>query len=662
MENEIAAPLIWIVILNFNSAEDTVELYRLLGSWDYPHSHIQVVDNGSRPACRRQLANSIPGDHLLQNQKNHGYGKGNNIAITAALAAGADFVWILNPDIRPRSNTLSLLIESISANPGIGAIGPRICEKESPDLIYSDGGLIFPSDGYRVEHRHCGKHVAEVENPTLIPVDYVNGSALLLRVQAIREVGLFREDFFLYFEEAEWCLRAAAWGWACAIDPGAVVYHKPSAKKMVYHYYMARNHIWLSKINGRNLKQTIRRQAAKTSSSLQPFHPRTWKKSLAQVAGLLVGCLAHPQKTGWRVFHLPFSEKNPYQQNLAKALVRHQVQAYLLHYLGILTLFKYSLAYGKPDIVHFHWPSVFYLRNSRFKSAVHLFAFWAQSLMLKSLQVKFVWTVHNLHAHESALPALEWRAKRWLLRFCDHVFVHSPSQKSRLFAEYGPIAESKVKIISQGHYIDNYPNTIDKATARAHLQLDKSAFVFLFLGNIRLYKGVDDLINTFHQLPDPSLRLVIAGKPLTDSLGENIRQLASSDSRISTHCRQFEESDVQIFLNSADVVCLPFREIFNSASIVLTMSFAKPLIAPRIAAVTDHVDERMAFLYDPEEAQGLATQMMEAMKRKADLDAMGACGYERIRQNDWRQAAAQTAAVYSELKLEAVQSVGENRE
>lgn len=245
-----------IVILNYNSPEDTVALYSKICDTVIPEAEILVIDNASKDRSRQILETKIPEVFLVFNEKNLGYAGGNRIGIERAVKTGADYLLLLNPDIRPESGCIEKLLQQISADENIAAIGPRICFRNAPETIYSDGGIVEKEKGFYAFHKNYKQNVNQVQNPGLHEVDYVNGSCFLIRTSLYKEIGPMREDFFLYFEETEWCLRARKAGYKCMVDSNALASHSSSEKNNIYHFYMTRNRILLAKSQNEEVRNT----------------------------------------------------------------------------------------------------------------------------------------------------------------------------------------------------------------------------------------------------------------------------------------------------------------------------------------------------------------------------------------------------------------------
>ncbi|MHB1148660.1 MAG: glycosyltransferase family 2 protein [Lutibacter sp.] len=238
---------IYVIILNYNSSEETISLYNNLIDY-YIGIQILVVDNNSFEKEKNLLKTSLKDNVVIFNSYNLGYAGGNNIGIKKAMAENAAYIWLLNPDIQITESTLPILLETIQSNKNIAAVGPRICYRDKKTKIYSDGGIIIKEKGFFTAHLNYDKNIEDtIASTAIVNVDYVNGSVMLLSVPVIRKIGLMLEDFFLYFEETEWCLRASKNNYSLLTNTNAIAYHTSSIKGALYKYYMTRNRILLAK-------------------------------------------------------------------------------------------------------------------------------------------------------------------------------------------------------------------------------------------------------------------------------------------------------------------------------------------------------------------------------------------------------------------------------
>ena len=204
----------------------------------------------------------------------------------------------------------------------------------------------------------------------------------------------------------------------------------------------------------------------------------------------------------------------------------------------------------------------------------------------------------------------------------------------------------RIAVIPHGHYIDAYPNTVARADARRTLQLPAPSTVYLFLGLIRPYKGLEELLPAFGSLPDPDARLLVAGRPRPADYAARLAAQAAGDGRLYWHPRFVPSDQVQLWMNAADVVALPYRQITTSGAAMLAWSFGKPVIAPALPAFVEPMAAApfLGLLYDPADPRALA----EALRQAAQIDwqAQRATILAWARQFDWPGIGQQMAALY----------------
>lgn len=245
-----------ILILNYNSSDKIILQLKALKDSRLTENNFIIIDNNSVDANDLEtycLNNQIK---FIQTHENKGYAYGNNLALKAAIADGKEFFLILNPDIEISCENIVEMYNEITANPSIGTIGCRICDKFQKNIIFSDGGLLFPDFGFRGGHLNGNKLITEVTVSNKIKqFDYVNGSVFMFSKEALKQNGLMREDFFMYYEESEWCYRLTnTTKLEMVILTNVVAYHENSVKGKLYHYHISRNRLWLCKLYNGNIK------------------------------------------------------------------------------------------------------------------------------------------------------------------------------------------------------------------------------------------------------------------------------------------------------------------------------------------------------------------------------------------------------------------------
>jgi GT2 family glycosyltransferase len=229
-------PSVVVVIVNWNNEEDTTPCLDCLSEQTYDNYKVVVVDNGSGESSYERLREAHNWPIYLRNEKNRGFTGGNNPGIQWALDDGADWVLLLNNDTKVEPTFLADLVDAaINLSDNAGIVGPKVHTYDSHKL-WAAGGEIDRFTG-ATEHR-----LEKCDEPE--QVDYVVGAALLARREVFEDIGLLDEDFFIYFEETEFCERARTAGWDVWYVPAEGVYHKESIEfehSPFRDYYFSRN-------------------------------------------------------------------------------------------------------------------------------------------------------------------------------------------------------------------------------------------------------------------------------------------------------------------------------------------------------------------------------------------------------------------------------------
>ncbi len=241
-------PKVFIIILNWNGWRDTVECVESLKKIDYPNYKIVIVDNGSR---EKPALSEVEGLKVIYNKENLGFAGGNNVGIKYALEQGADYVLLLNNDTIVDKGFLKELVKVAETKSQIGILGPKIYFHDEPNRLWFAGGKInkILTKGTHINYGRIDKRNG---NPRI--VDYITGCAIFVKREVIKKIGPMNEDYFLYYEDADWCLRARNKGFKCVLAPKAKIWHKCSRSAQEgspsYIYYHSRNGLMLARYNG----------------------------------------------------------------------------------------------------------------------------------------------------------------------------------------------------------------------------------------------------------------------------------------------------------------------------------------------------------------------------------------------------------------------------
>lgn len=242
--------MVYIIIVNWNGWRDTIECLDSIMRSSYKEFSIIIVDNGSQDrsvdhlrewaaqqplfVCHyrdsevemiyntsnfskpfRDLHESQYCLIIIEASDNRGFGAGNNLGLKYALSQrDCDLVWLLNNDTIILHDTLSRMVETSQKCPGI--IGSVICDYYNPAQIQAyGGGVFFPIIGY-------GRNVSY---PIPMRLNFIHGASMMMDRSTASSIGFFDENIFMYFEEHEYCIRAAKMGIRMVVSNG-IVLHK----------------------------------------------------------------------------------------------------------------------------------------------------------------------------------------------------------------------------------------------------------------------------------------------------------------------------------------------------------------------------------------------------------------------------------------------------
>jgi GT2 family glycosyltransferase len=213
----------FVIILNWNGKNDTLACLHALQSQEGAESFdTVVVDNGSSDDSAVAIRDTFPQVTLLTTGKNLGYAGGNNIGIEYALQQGADLVLLLNNDTIPRPHFISALQQASHSSTIFGAYPLLFAE---PDRLDHLGGVWNEKKGHF--------DLVGLKKPRGFrsekPLDYVCGCSILIPSAVFKTIGLLEPKFFLFWEEADLCVRAHKAGFSIKVCYEAELLHKVSA-------------------------------------------------------------------------------------------------------------------------------------------------------------------------------------------------------------------------------------------------------------------------------------------------------------------------------------------------------------------------------------------------------------------------------------------------
>jgi len=348
------------------------------------------------------------------------------------------------------------------------------------------------------------------------------------------------------------------------------------------------------------------------------------------------------------IFVPDYSGGNPYQGELAGALERRGIAVNMaipgvrnLPFIGALR------DHGVPDVLHIHWIYPFLIGRYRTVTVLKGTRLLLELLVLKFLGVRVVWTVHNLEDHEGRTPTIERYFRSIVARLCDDLIVHCSTARDRLVERYDlpERYRDRIEVLRHGHYIDSYPDEVSRQEARKRLDIETEATTFLYFGRIRAYKNLPGLIEAFGRLDGEDVELYVVGRPGKEHLDSELADLCQTDERVTYVPEFVPEDEIQLYMNAADAVVLPFSNVLSSGSAILAMSFGNPVLAPRIGCLEPLLAGQAELTYEPDDEDALVRALRSATTR--DLESIGAGNRRRIEATrDWDDIAERTRTVY----------------
>ncbi|MBI2843612.1 MAG: glycosyltransferase family 2 protein [Armatimonadetes bacterium] len=265
---------VWIVIINWNGWRDTIECLESVFRIDYPNYRVIVCDNASEDGSLEHIKAwaegrmdvFVPTDNSLRSLSfppvpkpisyieygrapaekggdsthadarlvligtgaNLGFAGGNNVGLRYALARDdSDYVWLLNNDTVVHSKALGLMVKRMQESPNAGMCGATVLYYDEPEKVQALGGGVYNRWLGLSSHIGAFRPTGCPAEPERVErqMDYILGACALVSKPFLQNVGLMCEDYFLYYEEVDWALRARG-HYSLAYAPESIVYHK----------------------------------------------------------------------------------------------------------------------------------------------------------------------------------------------------------------------------------------------------------------------------------------------------------------------------------------------------------------------------------------------------------------------------------------------------
>ncbi len=372
-----------------------------------------------------------------------------------------------------------------------------------------------------------------------------------------------------------------------------------------------------------DLRSAIRRLlgGGAASDDAEAGGPRPKRRYLADATEGVARVRAAGHDRPMVVASWPFDSDNPFQ-----ALLTSQFEEFGIVPVGMdrladlddpiaLPALAGLRAQGIEVVLHLHWLArVLRGVTSEAEGRQRVASFLGALDAFRAAGGRIVWTVHNVLPHDTALPAVDLELRQGVVERADIVHVLSAGTVAAAAPLY-EIPASKVLHVPHPAYLGVYPDN-SEAFARQHYGIGADDVVFGFVGNLRPYKGLDDLLDAFESLtaapPDARRRrLLIAGMPAADSAIEALLARARAHPDVVVDARRIPAEELSIPLRASDVVVLPYRSSLNSGAMLLALTFGRPVVAAVSPHVAETVGPDASITFDPNDPGALIAALRD---------------------------------------------------
>lgn len=338
---------------------------------------------------------------------------------------------------------------------------------------------------------------------------------------------------------------------------------------------------------------------------------------------------------GSHLYYYPFwDERNPYLDKIYEKVANKKSRGTLVDAIVRCINIK-----DQKTVFHLHWTDLYIQKATLLndEQAYKKAYYYARLIeIFKSVGGILVWTMHNFQPHELKYAVPEKILMVAILDNADNIIVHNEVAKKYLLANYF-FDNSKIIVARHGNYIGCYKDDLSVTQARKSFNIEEDVVHFVFVGQVRPYKGVERIIEAFNKLSGKYLnvRLTIAGSFPDKEYKERLHELIEKNASNSIILRDgfIKDDELQRYMKSADFLVFPYKRVLTSGSILMALGFSCPVIVTKNEVVDELIDDG---------CNGFIVQndLYETMEKAYKLDknsklAMRLCAYDVALNNNW---------------------------
>ncbi len=294
-------PTVLIIIVTYNKKGYVTRLLKSLREIRFKNYDILVVDNASKDGTYDHLRKTFSKVMCIHNRENLGGSGGFNTGLRFAYKQEKyKYLWLLDDDVVVSEDSLKNLVDVLEKSDDIAVAGSQMCQLDNPEVTNEVGAYVDLERGCLILNRHLTRKINNSSG--IFDVDYVAAASMLVDAAVAKRAGLM-EEFFIHFDDVDWCLRIKKMGYRVVAVADSVIWHLSAAEKPItwQQYYDVRNMLFLLKKHAskRVVSRFIRRKCAQAIL--------VELKGLTPVAEILLEAIIdfYNGKKGKKVLNLP---------------------------------------------------------------------------------------------------------------------------------------------------------------------------------------------------------------------------------------------------------------------------------------------------------------------------------------------------------------------